>query len=70
VVEGVTDGLSKSGTTRDTAQLLGQPLVHCLNQRTAEPLTSLAALIGGLTADVGLDLIQSRDPVQSFGGER
>jgi hypothetical protein len=70
VVEGVTDGLSKSGTTRDAAQLLDQPSVHCLNQRPAEPLTSLATLVGGLTADVGLDLIQSRDPVQSFGGER
>ena len=25
VIEGVTDGLSKSGTTGDAAQLLGQP---------------------------------------------
>jgi hypothetical protein len=40
--------------------------VHGLDQRAAEFLPHPAAFLGGLPPDIGLDLIQCRDPPQGF----
>jgi len=66
----VQRSVGKPGSSRDAAQLLVQPCVYCLDQRPAALLAHGASFIGGLTADVGLDRIQGRDPLQRLGGER
>ena len=53
---------NQCGTARDTFELLGQPGMHRLDQRSAALLTFPLAVLGWRGADVGLDLIECGDP--------
>jgi hypothetical protein len=44
--------------------------VHRRHQRAAQRAANGAALLGRPSADLGLDLIQGRDPAQSLLGKR
>src|SRR5271157_1705812 len=70
VVHRVTDRLGQGGSTRDTAQLSGEPDVHGLNQRPALLLAHALTVFGGLTANARFNRVQRGDPPQGFFGDR
>src|SRR5690349_20953307 len=59
--EGIADRLGEFGLLADQCELLAQPRLECRDQRPAVLLTDGAALLGGLAADVALDLIDRGD---------
>jgi hypothetical protein len=69
VVQSITNCLGQCGTAGDARELLSQPGVHCLDQRTATLLTYRATVLGSNAADIGLDLIKRSDPLQRLLGQ-
>src|ERR1700723_4112512 len=70
VVHCVTDCLGKGGSTRDTAELFGEPDMHGLNQRPAFLLAHALTFFGGLTANARFNRVERGDPLQGFFGDR
>ena len=70
VVQCITNGLGKGRTPGDARQLLGQPGMHGLDQRTALSLADPHAIISRLAADIVLDRIQGGDPAQRLVRDR
>lgn len=70
VVQRITNGLGKGRAPGDARQLLGQPGMHGLDQRTALPLADLHAIIRCLATNIVLDRIQGGDPAQRLVRDR
>jgi hypothetical protein len=66
----VSHGFGQVRPTRHAWQVVFQPVVQILDQRSTSQLTNGLTHIGWLAADVSLDLIELGDACQHLGGER
>jgi len=70
VTQCIAHGSGQIRTAGQSRQLLLQPDLQCLDNRTAALLTDGAAMLGGLAANFRLDLVELADARERFGGER
>ena len=70
VPQRVAHGGRQRRSTGQSGQLLLQPGVQRLDDRTAALLTDGVAMLGSMTADLRLDLVELADSRERFGGER
>jgi len=70
MLQRITDRLSQCRSAGDAIELFIQPRMHGLDQRPAVLFTRDLTLFGGLSTQIGLDLVQRRDPPQRFLGQR
>jgi hypothetical protein len=66
----VADGLRQIGDGGHTADMILQPPMQGFHDRSTSLLPHLLAVVGGVTADVGLDRIELADAHQHLGGKR
>jgi hypothetical protein len=66
----IAHGLRQIRPARQARQVVLQPAMQCLGQRSTSQLANGLTHIRRLATDLGLDLVELANAGQHFGGER